>query len=299
MNQPADSEARLNLPVGPLRRAGYVLADHGIRVAFATSLALPVVGALAGTGVNDFPRGDRSLFEPGGLMLLESMRALLPQMSGLGTTSFVSAFLFSAFLVVPHAVLLAAMSRGEKRKVSEVVAQAVARLPSLYSLTIAGFLLKCLVFGGLILCGGFVSDQLSGSDPRTGDLAFLVVIGVAALGWIAAGIATDLARAASVHGPGSMREITLAALRTLRSRPGRIAGSYALRLGSAFALIALAAFVTEKLDVSRSEPWRFVAVAVLHQLVALTLAFLRASVLAQTLAFVSARHHPRSAEGTS
>jgi hypothetical protein len=299
MNQLADSEARLKRPVGPLQRPGYVLADHGVRVAFAAILALPVVGALAGTGLNDLPRGDRSLFEPGGLMLLEAMRAILPNMRGLATTSLVSAFLLSAVLVVPHAVLLAAMSQSEKRSVSEVVAQAVARLPSLYSLTIAGFLLKCFVFGGLILCGGFVSEQLSGSDPRTGDIAFLVVIGVAALGWIAAGIATDLARAASVDGPGSMREITLAALRTLRSRPGRIAGSYALRLGSTVALIALSSLATEKLDVSRSETWRFVTVAVLHQVVALSLAFLRASVLAQTLGFVSARHHPRSAAGTS
>jgi hypothetical protein len=299
MNDAVDGEVSLERPVGPLRRPGYVLADHGLRVAASTILALPIVGAFAGTGLKDFPKGDRALFEPGGLMLLEVVRALLPAVSGLATASFVSAFLLSALLVVPHAVLLAAMSRAEKRTVSDVVAQAVARLPSVYSLTIAGFLLKCFVFGALVLSGGFVSEQLAGSDPRRGDLAFLGAIGVAALGWIAAGIATDLARAACFRGPGSMREVTLAALRALRARPGRIAGSYALRLGGAFALIALASLATEKLDVSRADSWRFVAVTLLHQAVALSLAFLRASVLAQALGFVSARHHPRSAEGTS
>lgn len=284
-------------PAGAFRRAGYVLFDHALRVGAAALLALPVAGTIRGTGITQLPSGDRALFEPGGLMLLETLRALLPQGSGLVTSALVSAFALAAVLVVPHAILLSALARSEKRPVSVVVAEAVPRLPALYSLAALGFLAKCLLFALCFTLAGFARDAVAGSNPRTQDLVFAGVAMLGALAWIAGGALTDLARAACVDGQRSVRGAALAALGVLRARPLRVAALYAIYSLSALSLVAATGALVSKLDVSRPEAARFAAVAVLHQLVALGLAFLRACVLAETLALVSAPR--RSAAGTS
>ncbi len=285
-------------PVAAFRRAGYVLFEHALRVSAAALLALPVAAALGGTGVTELPGGDRALFEPGGLMLLETVRALLPYSGGLVKSSLLSAFALAALLVVPHAMLLVALSREQPRRASDVVAEAVRRLPALYSLSALGFLLRCLLFALGVTLAGFARQALAGGDPRTEDLTFVAVAALGVLGWIAGGALADLARAAAVDAELAARDAALAALDVLRARPLRVAACYALYSASALALVAVTGALVERLDVSRAEAARFVAVAVLHQLAALALAFLRARVLAETLALVSARRL-RSDAGTS
>ena len=283
-------------PVVAWRRAGYVLFDHAVRAGASALLALPVVGAIRGTGITQLPSGDRALFEPGGLMLLETVRALLPQTGGLVTGALLTGFAFAALLVVPHGILLSALSRGERRPVSQVVAEAVPRLPALYSLAALGFLLKCLLFALCFTLAGFARDAVAGSNPRTQDLVFVAVAALGTLAWIAGGALTDLARAACVDGRHGVRDAALGAFGVLAARPLRIAACYALYCACALGLVAATGALVSQLDVARPETARFAAVAVLHQLVALGLAFLRAAVLAETLALVSARRRRSSAD---
>lgn len=276
-------------PATAFRRKGYVLFDHAVRVTASVLLALPAAGAIRGTGVTRLPSGDRALFEPGGLMLLEALRVLKPQAGGLMTTALLTAFTLAALLVVPHAILLTSLARGERRSVSATVAEAVARLPALYSLSALGFLAKCLLFALCVTLAGFARDGVGGANERAQDLMFAAVAALGVLGWIAGGAVTDLARAACVDGRQRVRDAALAALGTLGARPLRVAACYALYTSSALVLVVAAGALVSQLDVSRPETARFAAVAVLHQLVALALAFLRAAVLAETFALVSAR----------
>ena len=272
-----------------LRRPGYVLFEHAVRVAASAALALPIAGAIRGTGVTELPNGDRALFEPGGLILLETARTLSPYTSGLVTSSLLTGFALAALLVVPQAILLVALSRSERRSVSDVVAEAVPRLPALYSLAGFGFLLRCLLFGLFITLAGFAREAAAGGNPRTEDLVFVAVALLGAFGWIAGGAFTDLSRAACVEAKLGVRGAALVALGVIRARPLRVVACYALYSSSALLLVIAIAGVVSALDVSRPEAWRFAAVAALHQLAALTLALLRARVLSETLALVSDR----------
>ena len=275
-----------------------MLFDHAVRAGASALLALPVSGAVYGTGIGRLPNGDRALFEPGGSMLLETLRALLPQAGSLVTNALLTSFALAALLVVPHAILLTALARAERRAVSAIAADAVARLPALYSLSALGFLAKCLLFSLCFMLAGFARDSVAGSNPRAQDLLFVAVAALGALGWIAGGALTDLARASCVDGGQRVRDAARAAFDVMRARPLRVAACYALYTSSALALVVAAGALVSELDVSHPETVRFAAVAVLHQLVALALAFLRAAVLAETLALVSARRL-RSAAGRS
>jgi hypothetical protein len=285
-------------PVGAFRRSGYVLFEHAIRVAASVLLALPVAAVIGGTGVTNLPGGDRALFEPGGLMLLETLRTLLPHVGGLVRSSLLAGFALAALLVVPQGILLVALSRKQQRAVSDVVAEAVRRLPALYSLAALGFLLRCLLFALAVGLAGFARDAVAGGDPRTEDLVFVAVVGLGVLGWIAGGALADLARAAAVDGACAVHAAARVAFAVLRERPHRVAACYALYSLAGVVLVVAAGALVAKLDVSRPEPARFGAVAVLHQMTTLALAFLRASVLAETLSLVSARRL-RSAAGRS
>lgn len=298
MNAPPSEEGASpqDRPVGVLQRVRYVLFEHAVRVAASALLALPVAALVDGTGVTDLPGGDRALFEPGGLMLLETVRALLPHAGGFVRTSLFSGFALAALLVVPHSILLVALSRRERRAVSDVVGEAVRRLPALYSLAALGFLLRCVAFALGILVASFARDSLAGGDPRTQDLVFVAIAVLGVLGWIAGGAVTDLARAAAVDGRLSARDAVRSGLSALAARPLRVAACYALYSAGALLLVGATAALVTTLDVSRPEAVRFAAVAVLHQLTALALAFLRAALLAETLSLVSARRLRSSAD---
>jgi hypothetical protein len=293
---PNENGAPEDGPVSAFQRVGYVLFEHAVRVAASALLALPVAALIDGTGVTDLPGGDRALFEPGGLMLLETVRALLPHTGGLVRSSLLSGFALAALLVVPQAILLVALSRRERRRVSDVVAEAVRRLPALYSLAALGFLLRCLAFALGILIASFARDGLAGGDPRAQDLVFVAGASLGVLGWIAGGAVTDLARAAAVDGRLSARDAARSGLSALGERPLRVAACYALYSAGALVLVGVTAALVTTLDVSRPEAVRFAAVAVLHQLTALALAFLRAALLAETLSLVSARRLRSSAD---
>jgi hypothetical protein len=266
------------------RRTRMIALDFALRSLAGLVVALPLAATVAGTNIGHFPEGERLLFAPGGVYLAELLRGLLPTLEPLLAASFGTTFLLSFALLIPHAVLLVALSEPDETPGSAFVGRALERVPTLFAVTAVALLAELAVLLAFAGLGGMVGPAVGGE--RAADLAtvFVVLIGVAlALG---VGLARDLARACAValhlDGPSALRE----GVRTLLTRaPAVLPAWIGPALLSAIVVVAAGLFAGA-LDASRPEAWRGVLILVVHQGAAFALAWCRALWLSSSLDLV-------------
>jgi hypothetical protein len=262
--------------------------DFICRSAVSAVLAAPVAATVAASGIGAFPAGDRQLFAPGGLMLVELLRTSLGLWPALGASSVLTLAVLAVALVLPRALLLTALGENgrEAEPVRAFLGRACTHVPGLLALTGVAFLAQALAWGLSLFGAGMARSGTSLHVGRADLAAFLIVLlgGAVALGL---GMVRDLGSAALVLGTRDARSAFRVGFRCLRSAPGRTLGRW---LGPAVlggALVGAAALAVGALDVSRAGVWRLVAVTLLHQGVALALCACRAAWLGGAVAVVS------------
>jgi hypothetical protein len=257
------------------RVAFSVLFLYGARAAGALALAAPATALVAASGLGNFPAGDRLLFERGGLLLVEVVRASWSFLPPLATSTLVTAALVYAALALPGALLWTPLAEETPDPTPVFLGRACARVPAYFALSAAGLLARILVLSVGLTAAGMLHGRSSPNALRAdlGALAALLLAGALAL---SAGLIRDVACATVACGARDSKSALRAALRVVARRPLAAAGRCFGPTALALALVVLAALATGSLDVGRPEASRFVAVAVLHQLVALGVTVCRA-----------------------
>jgi len=261
-----------------MERTGVVASVYFAHATFALALAWPIA-RIAADPVLSHPRGDRVLFEPGGLYLTETLRlARAPLTSASEGMSF--GILVGLYLgLLPLGALLYALARREQLSLSVLLAAAgrsFGPLSLLLGLALALTALACAV--PLTVASLLETKLTAALGDRGSDIAEAgfraVAFGVAAF----VGVVHDLARAALVSRDVRALHAARIGAETLRVWPAEALGGWALRALSALLLVTVVARTTTYIGVETGP--RFMAVAVLHQMVAAALVFLRADWLA-------------------
>src|SRR5262249_15461900 len=147
-----------------------------------------------------------------------------------------------------------------------LASRAARALPALLGL--AGVVAVVQVVA-LVAIGGAVSAVSQGLTPtneRTGDLALLAIAVVALLPILAVGRLHDSSRPAVVKTEVRAWASLLFAWDALRAGPRRVVLAWAGPAAASTALVGAAAWVTGVLDVARPGGGRVAAVALVHQL---------------------------------
>jgi hypothetical protein len=275
--------------VSPLRRPLGVSLYFATHAAAALLLSLPTATLVASTGLGRFPDGDRALFQPGGMVLAEVARVLVPAAPEHLASSLVSGTLLGILLLVPHAALLVSLSRAEREPQAVVWGRAIGHLPTLISLSGLALLAQASVLFGMATLGGMIRSSASGSTTRGADLAYVGALVFGVLLVLALGLVRDLGRAAAVRDSLGSKEALRRGLSMFARAPGRSLMGWAAPAAVGLALVAFGAALTATLDVSRPGAWRVWLVAILHQTIAYALAWCRAFWLSTSLAIVKNR----------
>jgi hypothetical protein len=263
---------------GAMERRGVVAAVYLAHATLALALAWPIA-RIAADPTLSYPRGDRILFEPGGLYLSEALRlARAPLTSAAEGMSF--GILVGLYLgLLPLGALLYALARREPMSLSILMGAAGRTFGPLSLLLGLALVVTALACTAPLTVASLLETKLTTAlGDRGSDIAEagfrVVALGVAAF----VGVVHDLARAALV----SCEERALRAARigveTLRLWPAEALGGWALRALSALLLVTVVARTTTYIGVETGP--RFIAVVLLHQAVAAALVFLRADWLA-------------------
>jgi len=267
------------------QRALAVGLDFALRAAAGLILASPVIAAIASTGIPSFPEGDRLLFEPGGLMLVEVARALWSAAIPLVRTELVTGLLLGMALLVPYSLVLVALKRRVVTTV-ELCGEAVSRVPSL--LALHG--LTLLTQGGAILATATVASglrtSLVGATSRGADLVVVALLLLGGLLVLGLAMLRDLASAACVEESVGSRVAVGRGFAALLRSPGGVLRAWAGPLATVVVLVAASAWLTGKVDVSRAGAWRVGVVLLAHQAVLFARSVCRAWWLGRALALV-------------
>lgn len=262
-----------------------VLFDFGARAAGALALAAPVTAVVAASGIGNFPAGDRLLFERGGLLLAEVARAswaLLPPFAV--SSCIVGAFVYAA-LALPQALVWTALGEETPDPVPAFLGRACARVPAYFALAALGFLAQILVLTLGLTAAGLLHGK-SSWNAMYADLGALAALAFAGAFALLLGVVRDVAGATVACGLTDSKSALRAGLSVVLKRPLALAGRFLGPTALALVLAALVALATGALDVGRPEGSRFLAVAVLHQLVALGVTVCRTLWLKSALGLV-------------
>jgi hypothetical protein len=275
------------LAVSPLERPRAVTLYFVCHAVAALVLALPATAVVAGTGLGRFPEGDRLLFQPGGVVLAEVVRTLMPALPAHVLSSFFVAALLGMLLLVPHAALLVSLARTERERLSATCGRALGHLPALLALSGFALLAQALVLVGTLTLAGALRGAFTGPTTRSADLVYLGAVLLGSLLAVLVGLVRDLGRAAIVRDELDSKSALFSGLRAFARAPGRALAGFIVPALAGAALIALAAALTTLLDVSRPGTWRLGLVALVHQSVAFALCWCRAYWLGTSLGIVA------------
>jgi len=269
------------------RRSLVFTLDVALRSAGGLILAVPIAAVVAGTGIGHFPEGDRLLFEAGGLFLVEVARTLLGAAAPLATASLGVALALSVVLVVPHAALLVALAERDETPARAFWGRALERVPALLAVSGIGLAAQVLAWTVGATVGSGASAAFARAAPPWPDLGWVAGLALGGGLSLIVGVARDLSRAAAVvHGLDG-RSALERGLRTLASSSRDTLPAFVgPALLSALAVV-IGGIAATTIDVSRPEPWRLIAVLVVHQGVACALAWCRALWFSSSLDLVA------------
>jgi hypothetical protein len=252
-----------------------VLFECACRAAAGVVLAAPVTAVIAATGVGAFPEGDRLLFEPGGLLLVEIARLASPALSSLASSSLVTLVVLGSALTLPRALLWSASTEASTEPLGALFGRTIALVPSLLTLTGLGFLGQVLVCMLGLSAAGILRG--ASANPSGADLWALGAVLCAGFFALALGILRDLSSAAAACGAPNAQAALRVGLACVLRAPGAALARWLGPAAIGLALTALVAAAVGMLDVSRTGSLRLPAVAVLHQAVVVCLSCCRAA----------------------
>lgn len=259
-----------------------------VRLLSAWVVASPLAATLTAFGGSQHPRGDAILFEPGATWLAEAIRLGFPAF-GTELRGTLLTFAFFAWVgLVPLGASMSALRKEGGTPLSEIVSDGVGLLPRFTLLAGATLFLQAAGMGAAVALALAARRALLPSlEERASDLVALSVLGLGLLFAAVVGVAQDLVRAAVVSGESRSLVAIGRGVDALRRSARDVLGAVlATELVGAGALL-LAAAVVGALDVSRPAAWRIVAVALVHQVAALTLVVARATWLGRAIELVA------------
>lgn len=267
------------------RRPAAVFAYYVFQLALSLVVAWPISRAL-GAAFSGHPRGDSVLFDDGGWALFAVRSAWERGSSGFfGLLAIVA--LFGAVLsLLPLSALLTSLSHAtpdtrapRPRHLAPYVAATFSPLAYLFAL---GTALELALLAVAMWTFGAVSEamKLRTSDPRADQIALGACFVVLLLASFTA-VLHDLARAGVVRFRTGTFGAIRVALGTLRRTPLRVFWSWAWRGLVSIAVVVVVAIVLPRFGTHGAGS--LVAIAMLHQLVAVCRVSLRASWLARAL----------------
>ncbi len=256
--------------------------------------AAPIASAVTSvTGA--YPRGDAEIFDPGGVMLIETARHVRGALPVLTTTSAVLLLIavVARFLALAFGLGQLASPRALGLRLG--FARATRAFPALLVMGLLALIAYAIVIGLGSLGGGPVIRSLWPRPPSR-DIArwglqatiFVLVISLSAI--------HDLSRAAIVQGPMRTYDALRAAAFALRRFPLRVAITYFSRLFGSILALSLAAWLGSRVGQKTSSA--IALSALIHQSGLAVVGLLRLSWLARAIALVHSAQRP-SEHGTS
>jgi hypothetical protein len=234
-----------------------------------------------------YPRGDRLLFEPGGLYLVEALRLTRSDLTNAAEGMSFGVLLALYLGLLPLGALIRSLGTEQKLTPPALMAHGVRFFGPMSLLLGLSLVIMALACGMPIVIGSLLDTKIRASlGDRGGDLAqagfYLVALGVLAV----LGVVHDLARTAAVTRELRALEAARAGARTLRAWPAEAFGGWALRGLLALLLVTVAARTTTLIGIETNA--KLVAVAIVHQAAIFALVFLRADWLALATRLVRA-----------
>lgn len=279
----------------PLALFAYYIYQLVLSLAFAWPIARGVAGAFAG-----HPRGDSVVFDDGGWAVLALKPAYDHASSAIWGLAFFLIVLGSIVGLAPLSALMTSISHATSDtrtpRPRHLAPYVVAMFRPMLVLLAFGTVLELALLAIALWTFSAVHDAL---EMRTGaaradQWAALVCFGVLVL-TAAAAVIHDLARASAVRFRSTAFSAIRAALVTFRRSPIRVMWSWAWRALASTLLVIVVAWIVPRFGVrgaghrgGAAEQGSFVAIALLHQVVAFSRVSLRASWLARALRAVDA-----------
>ena len=279
-------------------RAGALL--YAFRLTASFLVAYPAARAFAVFGASPFADGDRVLFEPGGLLLVEALRFGARTLVSAAQSATLGLFVLSALGLFPLAAAITGLTRPGA-SLSRTFELAVPKLPAFTLLFGASWLARAVYVGAaLLLLSGATALTKSMVDERAADLLVVGLCVVLAAGLLVVDVFHDLCRVAVVRFDEAPAEAARTALRVVLSMPGRTLARAAVPAVITPLLVATGAAATSLADVSKPGGERVAAVFAVHQLVVFGVAVARAGWLASALELAGvARLSASGGAGTS
>ncbi len=275
----------------PLAVFAYYIYQLVLSLAFAWPIGRGVASAFAG-----HPRGDSVVFDDGGWAVLALKPAYDHASSAIWGLAFFLVVLGSIIGLVPLSALMTSISHATSdtrtprpRHLAPYVAATFRPMLVLLAL---GTVLELALLAIAMWTFSAVHDalELRTGTARADQWAALACCGVLLLA-AAAAVIHDLARASAVRFRSTAFIAIRAALVTFRRSPIRVMWSWAWRALASTALVVVVAWIVPRFGVRGAGS--FVAIALLHQVVALSRVSLRASWLARALRAVDAARNKK------
>ncbi len=273
-----------------------LLGNYLARLGLSVLLAWPFVRVLQTSGIEQFPEGDRLLFEGGGLYLLELLRVSGGELGSLGRGTLLLLMPVAVFLLLVRALSLEALRSTEPPALGDLWSSALRRLPTFLLIAGVTLLVQVLTLGAASFAAGRLSQALGGSHAEVrGDVVFALCLLLGCALSLLLGAAAELGRAGVVQRGLRGTPALLHGLRVVRRRFGSVLLVWGGAALASVLLVLGAAWLAALCDVSKAGSLRPLAVFTLHQLVALALAFLHVVWLRGALALAGSEAQPPAA----
>jgi hypothetical protein len=223
------------------RRPGLVALLYAYRALAGLLLAMPAAVAL-GTPTASWPRRQAEIFDPGALMLVESLRLSRRALPGVETGVGVMAAVALVAGVIPLAALLVGLDREGRLGAGRLAGRAAAHTGTLAIFTGLGALAQVLVAGIVLVVGEKVVDVLHLVPPAR-DVGDVTVVALSVAAALLVGVLRDLAAAAAVRGDHGLYLAGARALHAARHAGDRALVAWAWRGALGLGGILLAAWI--------------------------------------------------------
>ena len=266
--------------IAAYRRPGVVALLYVYRAVAGLIIALPLSLAVSRV-VGKTPRGDAELFDPGGMMLLETLRLIEPSAMPLGFQAAVSVVLVGFFGLVPLAMILESLSMEGRLRWGTLVQRAFRRLGTLSLLFGIAVAAEAGATALFVTIGDKTLDRVAWSDSRHRDIAHVILWTAGLSIFILVGIIHDLSRVMVVRKHIGLYGGVACALRIFRRRALAVLFAYGWR--GALALTALGAAIWAAPQIGQESKGELVLLTLMSQAAILVMVYLRVDWLAAAM----------------
>lgn len=237
-----------------------VLALWLTRAVLGWLVLSPLAFAVSGSGIGALPQGDRALFAPGGLWLLELARVRAELLSA----SLRPAAVLYAVCAVGCALPLALAFSIQARAGDLAVRRAFTLVPAFLLVGAAELAALALWLFLALLIGASAAGSIRACGVVAEDATTVGFAVVALLGVMALAVLADVVRARLAQVPRARFSLG-GALDAAGRAAAALTGGYVLASGAGALLVAIIARSVELIGIEQEGPARLVAASLLHQ----------------------------------